>query len=818
MTYTGRRTAPPEAAGRSRSAARSGAVGDGVGPVHASRGRDDRHPGGFPLHDQHEGLRYSGDGHSGNGYVGNGYADRPPAQGYGYPAQGYGYPGGDGHPPYERYGADDGYADRRAAPTDRPGRPQRAQGRELEPNRDSREVVPPAQDPRRPRGSRPSTGSGPVGNPRQARGPLVETWHVGESGYGEPRGLRAAQPRTGQIRQQGPVEDSRRHAGVPRGAGPVRTFTGEIRQIPDDGPRRPRDGAPRDAGAALPYADEIRPVLEPSSRAFRDADSRSRRDAEPRQSRRDAEPRQSRRDAEPRQSRRDAEPRQSRRDAEPRQSRQDAEPRQSRQDAEPRRSRPDTERRPTHGSGAAPLSRREARARETGQLRRAPDARSGLPDSGGMLLPAERTPGRGLPLTGSLQLSAPVQRIKALLSDWTADARQVLEERFDVDARTDVRTDARTGSRFGEAWPIEGRPQASEGPGERARTVGTRSSEDELPSRRRRDRAERADRADRRDRAVGGGTRRDRDIPASAPAHASGRGRSGDRTGSIDRGSIDRTGSIVLEGVRRLDAPQTGAVTHHEPGLRGGELRSRGDEDRTPGGRGRGRGPGSDGLRSWIERARRTERPEPEDEEDLDDGPENDHRRQLLTSVLALSGLGVTGWVASHMAGDGAGAATTPSTAPVTQQAAPVAAPAPVPVTTAGGRHTSVMLGNGEIDGQHERVLELVDELEDTMEAGQSRRRQALVLGDLVSWLKVHFAFEEALMDSYELADSTMHKTHHRAFLTQMTTFAKKFASGTADLTPDVIGMVRSWLKDHNSQDDLRLVNELSARGIPSAI
>jgi hemerythrin-like metal-binding protein len=106
--------------------------------------------------------------------------------------------------------------------------------------------------------------------------------------------------------------------------------------------------------------------------------------------------------------------------------------------------------------------------------------------------------------------------------------------------------------------------------------------------------------------------------------------------------------------------------------------------------------------------------------------------------------------------------------------------------------------------------------LEGAMGAGR-RRKQSLALGELVTWLKVHFSFKESLLENYHLSGSRIHKAHHRAFLTQVGQFKTKFEAGTAEVTPALIAMLRTWLKDHASTDDLRLVNDLKARGVPSA-
>jgi hemerythrin len=391
-------------------------------------------------------------------------------------------------------------------------------------------------------------------------------------------------------------------------------------------------------------------------------------------------------------------------------------------------------------------------------LRWVPGSRSPLPESGEVPLPSGRTPARGLPPTGRFQLAAPVQRLRALLG--ASIARP-------------VRDHAGEGAESG----VEERSPAF--PGARARQVVRTPGDDE--------------------RAVPPRSRRD---PDAGP---------GGQAGRLRRGE-------ALERARREEALTAPIGPPRSSGVRilDGDLTDR----RVSG-----------GGQAWIGRAGGGDRtrPDPDDE----DEPVDDHRRQLLTSVLALGGLGLTGLVASRMSDDSGGASTTAASAVAGTTAGtdPGTGTGPDtgmdgtpanggwPVTSTGSRRVPVVLGNGELDSQLKRLFELVDQLDDVVRSGRSRRRQAMVLADLVAWTKVHFTFEESLMDNYGLSGSAAHKAHHRAFFSQFFgTFVKKFTAGTADLTPELIGKLRSWLEDHMVHDDLALVNGLRARGVPSAV
>lgn len=498
-------------------------------------------------------------------------------------------------------------------------------------------------------------------------------------------------------------------------------------------------------------------------------------------------------------------------------------PMRPRPEAGQRRSRRDGSPTAVPPTGAVPLSRREARARETGSLsRRMLGARASSPASGEIPVPFGLGSSERLAaITGPLQLSAPVQRIRALLADWSGEGRDegraddgprreghradsVGGSRRDHRSGADTRADERTSSR------TDGRGRNRNG--DRADDRADGRTDDRAPGRG-------LDRADGRGLDRADGRTPGRGLDRIAPVHelrpsdlSRGQASRSRRERGDDlaprRSRQDRAGSYGLDGVRRLDEPATGALALAPAPV--------------------AREAGPDGLRAWIDRSRRNSRTRPETDErpagryedPEDEGPENDHRRQLLTSVLALGGLGITGWVASRVAGEG-NAAITPSP-PATADVAPAGVVNGGQTSTAaavnGAQPASVVLNYGEIDDQHDRVGELIDQVEEAMRSGASRRKQAAALNDLLAWTKVHFAFEEALMDTYDLAGTSAHKANHRAFVAKLGAFVKSFVSGKADLTPDVISMVRTWHRDHIASDDQHLVNELNARGIPSAV
>ena len=73
-------------------------------------------------------------------------------------------------------------------------------------------------------------------------------------------------------------------------------------------------------------------------------------------------------------------------------------------------------------------------------------------------------------------------------------------------------------------------------------------------------------------------------------------------------------------------------------------------------------------------------------------------------------------------------------------------------------------------------------------------------------------------MRTYHLVDMSGHIARHAAFLKTVSDVIGQFRAGRADVTPGLISMIRSWLRDHITHDDTRLAQQLNADGVPSAV
>jgi hemerythrin len=123
-------------------------------------------------------------------------------------------------------------------------------------------------------------------------------------------------------------------------------------------------------------------------------------------------------------------------------------------------------------------------------------------------------------------------------------------------------------------------------------------------------------------------------------------------------------------------------------------------------------------------------------------------------------------------------------------------------------------IGVKDIDDQHRKLVELLNQLNDAMHAGQGKDTLAPVLNELVRYTVYHFGTEEKLMAQHKYADSPAHKGEHGKFVETVSAFKKKFDAGNAMLSTELMNFLRDWLSKHILQTDKKFAKALNLAGV----
>ncbi len=124
-------------------------------------------------------------------------------------------------------------------------------------------------------------------------------------------------------------------------------------------------------------------------------------------------------------------------------------------------------------------------------------------------------------------------------------------------------------------------------------------------------------------------------------------------------------------------------------------------------------------------------------------------------------------------------------------------------------------VGVGVLDEDHKKLVGMLNELYDAMQAGQGRDSLGRILGGLVQYTKFHFAREEKFFAQTGYPAAAPHKAEHDALTRQVLEVQQKYAAGaSATLSLDVMQFLKTWLINHIQGSDQKYRPHLNAKGI----
>lgn len=117
----------------------------------------------------------------------------------------------------------------------------------------------------------------------------------------------------------------------------------------------------------------------------------------------------------------------------------------------------------------------------------------------------------------------------------------------------------------------------------------------------------------------------------------------------------------------------------------------------------------------------------------------------------------------------------------------------------------SLEVGNITIDGQHEKLVDLLNQLYDAMRHQQSKTEITPILKELKDYTVDHFEAEQKLFmaSDYPLVDE--HLAMHKEFVDKLAGWEKESAEGKLMLSVDVLNFLTDWLLNHIRQTDKKM-------------
>ena len=124
----------------------------------------------------------------------------------------------------------------------------------------------------------------------------------------------------------------------------------------------------------------------------------------------------------------------------------------------------------------------------------------------------------------------------------------------------------------------------------------------------------------------------------------------------------------------------------------------------------------------------------------------------------------------------------------------------------------SLQLGHEAIDKQHKKLVNIANDVHDSMLAGKSKSVLGSALADLIAYTQSHFRFEEQLFRKYRYPQIAEHVAEHANLASQVLDFKARFDGGRTMLCVELLQFLTNWLSTHIAGSDREFVTYLRKR------
>ena len=129
--------------------------------------------------------------------------------------------------------------------------------------------------------------------------------------------------------------------------------------------------------------------------------------------------------------------------------------------------------------------------------------------------------------------------------------------------------------------------------------------------------------------------------------------------------------------------------------------------------------------------------------------------------------------------------------------------------------NNSLSVGIAVIDEDHKKLVAMVNQLYDAVQAGHGKDALGKTLDGLIDYTVMHFAREEKFFQETGYPDAVAHKKEHADLTKQVLDVQAKYRSGaTSTLSLEVMTFLKNWLVKHIQGSDRKYGPHLNAKGI----
>jgi hemerythrin-like metal-binding protein len=106
-------------------------------------------------------------------------------------------------------------------------------------------------------------------------------------------------------------------------------------------------------------------------------------------------------------------------------------------------------------------------------------------------------------------------------------------------------------------------------------------------------------------------------------------------------------------------------------------------------------------------------------------------------------------------------------------------------------------VGVVEIDDQHKRMFEVINELLEAINTNTTNEHLGHIIDGLVNYKKFHFATEEKYFKSFNYDETEQHTTKHHEFNDKLETLKLDYPEYNIEFAFKLVDFLEDWLINH---------------------
>ena len=107
------------------------------------------------------------------------------------------------------------------------------------------------------------------------------------------------------------------------------------------------------------------------------------------------------------------------------------------------------------------------------------------------------------------------------------------------------------------------------------------------------------------------------------------------------------------------------------------------------------------------------------------------------------------------------------------------------------------------IDNQHKRLIQLINQLDESIEQGNANMVVNTTINELVRYTEAHFIYEEALFSIHGYSEAENHKKVHQNLFSKVEYFKKKIKENDPEVYSELLEFLNHWLYHHILKEDM---------------